>query len=201
MKDSFAKTLGFACLLGIICATTLAVTERLTLRMRNENEKAEKLRNVLDVLGVDYDSSASSAELLNTAEDNGVVKKTTEGGLEIYELTRAGRRIVAVEFSGPGMWSPIRGFLAFDVETKIIAGISFYEQAETPGLGGKISEKSFCNTFKGKSLAEGKLEFVSSGSAKKDNEVESISGATVTSNKVKDMLNRTITKVMKEVGQ
>ena len=106
---------------------------------------------------------------------------------------------MAVEFQGPGRNALIKGVLVFNVETKVVFGISFYEQDETPGIGAKIVSDSFRNQFKGKSLTQGKLDFVPSGQGGGDYEIESITGATSTCDSVSAMLNKVIEKVMLEL--
>ena len=58
--------------------------------------------------------------------------------------------IMAVEFEGPGLWGPIKGFLALGADAETIRGLTFYEQEETPGLGGEIASESFRRQFEGK---------------------------------------------------
>ena len=40
---------------------------------------------------------------------------------------------------GMGMWGTMYGFLALDRDGNTVRGLTFYEQKETPGLGGEIS--------------------------------------------------------------
>ena len=199
MKDSFGKTLIFACLLGIICAALLAACNVMTKERIADNKIAEKLRNVLEVFDVQFDKSASAKELLALRDEIGIKKRTTDSGLVLYEYDREGTRLLAVEFEGPGRNALIKGVLVFNAKTKVIFGISFYDQDETPGIGAKIVSDSFRNQFKGKSLTQGKRDFVPSGQGGGDHEIESISGATSTCDSVSAMLNKVIEKVMLEV--
>ena len=83
-----------------------------------------------------------------------------------------------------------------------IVGVTFYEQEETPGLGGEIIKPRFREPFIGKKIkdAAGKpgIEIVAPGSKLNDNQVHGISGATITSDKVQNMINAVIKKVVKQ---
>jgi Na+-transporting NADH:ubiquinone oxidoreductase subunit C len=45
--------------------------------------------------------------------------------------------------NGKGLWSTLYGFIALDGDMKKIRGITFYEHAETPGLGGEVDNPSW----------------------------------------------------------
>ena len=51
---------------------------------------------------------------------------------------------------GKGLWSTLYGFIALDRDLKTIRGITFYEHAETPGLGGEIDNPRWKNIWNGK---------------------------------------------------
>ncbi|MDX1653643.1 MAG: Na(+)-translocating NADH-quinone reductase subunit C [Candidatus Competibacteraceae bacterium] len=51
---------------------------------------------------------------------------------------------------GYGLWSTLYGFLALEPDTKTVAGLKFYEHAETPGLGGEIDNQDWLDTWRGK---------------------------------------------------
>ncbi len=54
--------------------------------------------------------------------------KDEDGGIEGYVLP----------IYGKGLWSTLRGFLAMQADGRTVRGITFYEHAETPGLGGEV---------------------------------------------------------------
>ncbi len=109
-------------------------------------------------------------------------------------------RAMAVPFAGQGLWGPIRGFLALDPDMKTVRGITFYEQEETPGLGGEIASSWFREQFKGKSIAssEGKpgIHIRRGGGASGANEVDAITGATMTCNKLEAIINAVIGQII-----
>lgn len=104
-----------------------------------------------------------------------------------------GKELYAIHISGRGLWSVVKGFLAFEKDLETVAGITFYEHNETPGLGGEVDQPYFQKEFVGKKFFEqGKvLDFaiVKHGQPLNDHSVDGISGATMTSNGVMNFLN------------
>ena len=104
----------------------------------------------------------------------------------------AGLDRIILPIRGAGMWSMLYGYLALEADFNTIAGMMFYEQNETPGLGDQISQEYWQTQWKGKQLYDhsGELLFhvaegpVEPGSAAADYQVDAITGATVTSNAV-----------------
>ena len=201
MKDSL-HTMIYSVVLGLVCATALTGVERFTADRRADNEQAEKNRNILEVLGVEFDRDASSKELLKIFNENVRIEK--RGDLETFVHpfdSDSPVQAVAVQFAGSGLWGPIEGFLALDAKMETIVGITFYKQQETPGLGGEIGGRAFRDKFKGKTIRDltGKpgLRIVRGG-AVGPNEVDAISGATMTCNKVEAMVNTVIVRIVEE---
>ncbi len=93
---------------------------------------------------------------------------------------------------GVGLWGPIWGYIAFEEDLTTIAGVVFDHKSETPGLGAKITEQDFQAKFVGRKAFDetGKfiLRVVKAGRAKSDNEIDGISGATLTVNGLDEML-------------
>jgi Na+-transporting NADH:ubiquinone oxidoreductase subunit C len=106
-----------------------------------------------------------------------------------------------MRFSGPGLWGPIKGFLAFDPDMTQIRGLTFYEQEETPGLGGDIVKASFRDKFVELKIRDesGKPGIIiKNGGEAAANKVDGISGATMTCDKVQEMLNEAIKSIVEE---
>ncbi len=53
---------------------------------------------------------------------------------------------------GYGLWSTLWGFLALEGDGNTIIGLSFYEHAETPGLGGEVDNPSWKAQWPGKKV-------------------------------------------------
>ncbi len=100
---------------------------------------------------------------------------------------------VIVPIDGKGLWSTLYGFLALDGDLNTVRGITFYEHAETPGLGGEIDNPDWKAKWTGKKLydKDGSLQLhVVKGVADKNNphQVDGLSGATLTANGVTNLV-------------
>ncbi len=115
----------------------------------------------------------------------------------IYVVPRAdGIERMILPVYGQGMWSTLYGFIALDADLNTIVGITFYEQAETAGIGDQILRADWQAEWTGKKLydAEGTLRFrvsnqaVDPQSPEADYHVDAISGATVTTDAVSNLV-------------
>lgn len=106
-----------------------------------------------------------------------------EGLLPLYYVNDS---ISVIPMQGNGLWGPIWGYLALAPDGKTVMGVTFDHQSETPGLGGEITTEKFQSQFKGKQISkEGEVVPV---------EFDAITGATKTSNGVKEMIDSTLEK-------
>ena len=202
MKNNI-YTLFYAGVLGTVCSLLLTAVASFTKPYQEANKEAEKNKNILGVLQVPYPAESSSQELVKIFEDN--VRLEKKGELEIYRYVppkdSGNEETVAVGFEGPGLWGPVKGFLALDKDMRTIRGVTFYEQEETPGLGGEIAADWFRKQFVGKSIVDEAGNpgiIISSGGEPAPNKVDAISGATMTCDKVQAMLNEAISSVVEE---
>jgi len=103
---------------------------------------------------------------------------------------------VILPIRGAGMWSMIYGYIALEPDLNTLAGVIFYEQNETPGLGDQISQDYWERQWQGKQLYDetGEMLFrvaegpVKPGSAAADYQVDALTGATITANAVTAMM-------------
>jgi Na+-transporting NADH:ubiquinone oxidoreductase subunit C len=187
----------YAAALGLVCALSLTAVDRATEERKVANAQAEEVRNILTVLGVPFDAGASAAGLLETYNEN--VSEGERGGVSFYSYDNpeAGT-LSAMRFEGPGLWGPIEGLLCLEEDMTTIYAVSFYRHEETPGLGGEISSDWFQGQFRGKSIVGDSgspgIRVVGDG-ADGTSEVDAISGATMTGDKVEEMLNDLIEKL------
>ncbi|UCF14717.1 MAG: FMN-binding protein [Phycisphaerales bacterium] len=203
MKGS-AYTLIYAAALGTVCATVLTFADSFTEERRVANQQAEEALNILLALKVPLPEKVSSKQIVEARKQN--IEERMRGDLTtyVYYPPDATDEVLAtaVRFSGPGLWGPIKGFLALEPDMKTIRGMTFYEQEETPGLGGEIATEGFRKRFVGKTIhdKDGNVGIVicKPGSAKEQNEVDGITGATMTCDKVQAMLNEAIKRIVEE---
>ena len=114
---------------------------------------------------------------------NSILKKGGDVELPVYIFNNGGKKVTVVPVYGAGLWGPVWGYIAFEEDLKTILGAYFDHESETPGLGAKIKDDpNFREQFIGK-----KADFAASPvfgiikNASKDNEVDAITGATMTS--------------------
>ncbi len=94
---------------------------------------------------------------------------------------------------GKGLWSILKGFIALESDFETIAGLTYYEHGETPGLGGEVDNTKWKQQWKGKSVYDdsGNVEIeVIKGTAEPDDQyaIDGLSGATITSRGVTNMM-------------
>jgi len=103
---------------------------------------------------------------------------------------------VILPIVGQGMWSTIRGFIALESDLNTIAAVSFYEQAETAGLGDQIQRPDWLAQWQNRKLFDNRGNFrfrtgpgtISPDSPAAAHQVDSLSGATVTSDAVTQII-------------
>jgi Na+-transporting NADH:ubiquinone oxidoreductase subunit C len=96
---------------------------------------------------------------------------------------------------GHGLWSTLYGYLALEADAQTVRGITYYSHGETPGLGGEVDNPSWKARWPGRKAfgPDGRPALrVNKGSAgppeDAPHEVDGLSGATITSNGVTNML-------------
>ena len=103
---------------------------------------------------------------------------------------------IILPVSGKGLYSTLFGFLALEGDGNTISGLTFYEDGETPGLGGEINNPRWQSRWVGLQVRDDsgkyRLEVVkgaaSQGSEAASFQVDAISGATLTSRGVDHMM-------------
>ena len=102
---------------------------------------------------------------------------------------------VILPIRGYGLWSTLWGFIALDADLVTIRGITYYEHAETPGLGGEVDNTDWKKQWKDKlAFKDGQVAIrvikgsVDSGSPDAKYQIDGLSGATITSKGVTNML-------------
>lgn len=117
----------------------------------------------------------------------------TEGSTFIYYIGKKSDDSIsgyAIISSANGYNGENKVLVGFDSEVSKITGIVITEQAETPGLGAKITEDSFRNQFKEQSSST-TLSVVKGIKPEeaKDGEIAAISGATISTASVVNAVN------------
>jgi electron transport complex protein RnfG len=115
-------------------------------------------------------------------------EEVNKDGLTLYKgIDNSGSTVgYAMTNSGQGFQSILKLMIGFDLNQGKLLKIKILNQAETPGLGSRISEKEFQSQFVGK-------DFSDSFTAKED--VDAISGATISSQAIADVIEDAINKL------
>jgi len=177
---------------------------------RNDDELLNLFRHV-DARVADIDAGAFDADLDPYTFDQRRAAASEDGSVAIppeLDLANLGRRSrhatvylvwngdqldrIILPVRGSGMWAMIYGFVALAGDFHTIAGASFYEQAETPGLGDRITESEWLARWQGKQAfdRDGKLVFtigpgqVDPRATAARYHVDALTGATVTGDAV-----------------
>jgi Na+-transporting NADH:ubiquinone oxidoreductase subunit C len=140
------------------------------------------------------DPSMSSE--LTQAEDVAGIKRRESFSLVYIIDSDDGKKLV-LPIRGYGLWSTLRGFIALDYESLkqdpqdfVIKGITYYSHKETPGLGGEVDNPDWKAKWNGKRVYDDawdvEIEVVKGASG--DYAVDALSGATITSQGVTNML-------------
>ena len=169
---------------GILSGGTLAKVYKLA-APRIEQQRLKMLKEAIFTV-------LPEAKDYRTEEKNGVV---------IYKgLDGEGNPVgIAFEVEGPGFQGKIKLMVGLDIPMERLLGMEVLDSLETPGLGGKITDSEFKDQFKGLTVRP-KITYVKNrnpATPKKPGEIDAITGATISSAAVVDMINKKIAKVSK----
>ena len=98
---------------------------------------------------------------------------------------------VVLPIRGYGLWGTLYGYISLDADLNTVKGIEYYDHKETPGLGGEVDNPDWKSDWNGKKIYDPSGEvilYVTKGPSSEDYEIDGISGATLTSNGVTNMI-------------
>lgn len=231
-KNSY--TIIYSIIMVILAAVLLAVAATSLKPAQQENEKIDKMEQILRSIG----QAPAKSEVKNAyskfikeeilLDGEGTVLKTFKGDeltnseafnnnteLEMKLLKKGeksakdvrlnafvadveGKLVYILPLNGAGLWNKIWGYISVDAtDHSTVFGADFGNAGETPGLGAEISTVGFANQFKGKELyKEGVFKGIAvvkpGHTAEGQDAVDGISGGTLTSNGVHDMLKASL---------
>ena len=115
-----------------------------------------------------------------------------ERSVPLYVTEKDGETFYVVPLRGKGLWGPVWGYLALESDGNTVVGATFGHKSETPGLGAEITTPIFTDQFPGQKISEAgvfqSISVVKAGTSAGNYMVDGISGGTITSNGVNDML-------------
>ena len=150
----------------------------------------------IDPAGFDQRKAARDPARSTEAPPNNAKVTRLPREAVVYHVLKDGEvEGLIVPISGYGLWSTMYGFLALDVDGKTVQGITFYEHAETPGLGGEVENPSWQAKWVGRKAfnSEGQVALrvvkgAAGGPTDDPYQVDGISGATITGRGVSSAL-------------
>ena len=92
---------------------------------------------------------------------------------------------------GSGLWDLMYGFLAVDADGQTVRELIYYQQKETPGLGGEVQNPAWQDKWDGKELYENgevAIRVVKNANPSNPHTIDALSGATLTSNGVENTI-------------
>lgn len=111
---------------------------------------------------------------------------------------KAGKTTTIISVRGSGLWDEIWGNIALEEDMNTISGVTFDHKGETPGLGAEIKDNpAFPAAFIGKKIYDDggvykSVNVVKGGVSNPMHQVDAISGATITTVGVGEMMVRGI---------
>ncbi len=146
-----------------------------------------------DAASFDPREAARDPSRSTAAPDNPAQVQRLPDQLLVYEVRGDGGELerVVLPVHGKGLWSTLWGFLALGPDGRTVQGITFYEHAETPGLGGKVDDPAWKARWVGRRALDDDgqpairvIKGRAGDAAEAPFEVDGLSGATLTSNGV-----------------
>lgn len=216
--NSNGYTLVYATIMVVVVALLLAFVSSGLKDTQNANVKLDKKKQILSSLEINlaeqdvntlYDQIIkraivinSKGEILSESKEEAfdinvtkeLAKKTEDRQLPVYIADVEGNTKYIIPLMGTGLWGPIWGYLSLNDDKNTVNGTFFSHASETPGLGANIADAPFQKQFIGKHILNDKNEFVSiavmkAGKiAENKEQVDAISGGTITSKGVETML-------------
>ena len=218
--ENSTYTIIYAAVMVLLVALGLSFTHQALSDKQTKNVQIDKMQQILRSLKLEVPTNEAEAKYSNLITDaylinieTGTKKESSAGtqptdsafmvnvangeGFPVYEAEMDGSKKYILPMNGKGLWGPIWGYLAVDSDGSTVYGVDFGHDSETPGLGAEITHDFFRNQFEGKELFKGgefkSIAVVKKGKTLSDKDyVDGISGGTITSKGVDEMLYRSV---------
>lgn len=195
MKKSFAYPIIFMSLITAIYAFLLAFLNQSTAEQIEFLASTDLQKKILYVFDIPVESDDPD-EIDEQFQERIEIQEID--GEKVYLLEENGEvKAYAYPVGGAGLWGSIEGYAGISADYSKLIGIEFISHSETPGLGGRIDEDWYKDQFRGIDIKDLKDEYIVYSPAPGAN-VDAITGATSTSQAVRDILNEDIEKIIEE---
>lgn len=191
----------YSVLLVIVVAGVLSIVAVLLQPLQTNNLDTEKKKNILLALNIEVET-ADVNEKFNSIVTSFFVDNLGNEVQEsadthvFYKAKIENETKYIFPLNGKGLWGPIWGYIVLNEDLNSIFGVYFGHKSETAGLGAEIASKHFQSQFIGKTIFSNDDAFtcltINKQGAKTANEIDAVSGATITSNAVTDMIKQSL---------
>jgi Na+-transporting NADH:ubiquinone oxidoreductase subunit C len=187
----------YSAVLVVVVAFLLAFVFQALKPMQDANvalDVKKQILNSLNIRGLDgQEAEQKYAEV--------VVSEVEKDGVKYYGCKIDGQTKYVFPLKGMGLWGGISGFISVDEDLNTIYGAYFNHEGETAGLGAEIKDsQAWQEKFQGKKILDENGNVAIAVVKKVENpasEVDCVTGATLTSNGVSDMLRDGLVKGVK----
>lgn len=190
-KPSTLYSVLFMVLLAAIFTGVLATLNIVTADEIAKNSVIDKQRAILKAASIDVNDD----EIESIFESD--FEKITDDSREVYRYKHEDKDGYVFSYEGGALWGNVLGYVGMYEDQSKLLGISVYQNNETPGLGGRITEDWYQDQFRDLEVGEG--DFIVYRPSPGAN-VDAITGATLTSNSMRDMLNKEIQSFKEELN-
>lgn len=185
-SQPFVYPIAFMIILSAILTFILAGLNQITYSVIQGQEELAIQKSILYSLNVPYQSDEDAQKIVQER-----LKEKKVGDYVFYEYSENGEVTgYAFPINGKALWGTVDAFGAVDKDVTKLLGVDFVKHSETPGLGGRISEDWYKEQFRGIDIT-GTSPYIAYKPAAGGN-IDTITGATLTSNSVRDMVNASI---------
>ena len=224
--NSNSYTIIYSAVIVVIVAFLLAFVFQALKPMQDANVALDKKKQILNSLNIrDLSNEEDDAKYKEVViadevidEKGKIVEAGTQGGekagfkleskdykagkLALYICKVNGSRKYVIPVYGMGLWGPISGYIALNEDKATVYGAYFNHESETAGLGAEIKDNvAWQEKFQGKKVfTSGDDKTIALGVEKNvtdpATQVDAVTGATLTSNGVRDMLHEALGKYL-----
>ena len=215
--NSNSYTIIYSIIIVVLVAFLLAFVFQALKPMQDANVALDKKKQILNSLNIrDLNNEEAAAKYQEVVladeiidEQGNVLEKGEQGGenygfklnsadfkngkLALFVCKVDGQTKYVIPVYGMGLWGAINGYIAINADKSTVFGTYFDHESETAGLGAEIKDnRAWQNQFQGKKLFAQDPNKIALAVSKKveapSTQVDGITGATLTSNGVTEML-------------
>lgn len=195
--NSNSYTIIYSTVIVIIVAFLLAFVYQALKPRQDANVALDEKKQILNSLNIrdlsDAESEATYTKVVKSEEKN-------KEGNKYYVCNVDGQTKYVFPMKGMGLWGGISGYLAVNADKETVYGAYFNHESETAGLGAEIKDnRQWQEKFQGKHIfapSDKQHTTVVLSVEKKvtdpQSQVDAVTGATLTSNGVREMLQKSL---------